>query len=302
MGILALLARTAVGADGLQPRPVPKYQAVPQPEHQISFRREGHELTRLHYGPALRRPFLFPVIGPSGRELTRLGHPHDPEGHSHHNSVWISHHDVNGVDFWGDRGAGRIVHRRIIKLEDGDQRAAAVTENEWLDGDGRPLLRETRTIGVEATSTEGWLLTVAFRLLAVVDVEFGRTPFGFVGVRVAKSMGVNDGGGRILNSEGGVNEAEVFWKRARWVDYSGAVAIGEVEGLSLMDHADNPNHPAVFHVRNDGWMGASFSHASPVKLPKGATLELRYGVFVHGESPSGEVLETAWQSFSGRRE
>ena len=43
-------------------------------------------------------------------------------------------------------------------------------------------------------------------------------------VRMAKTIGVIDGGGRILNSEGQLNEKEVFRKPARWVDYSGAVA------------------------------------------------------------------------------
>ena len=55
-------------------------------------------------------------------------------------------------------------------------------------------------------------------------VTFGKTPFGFLGVRVAKLMGVHDGGGTIRNSQGGVNEKGVFWKPARWVDYSGRVA------------------------------------------------------------------------------
>jgi hypothetical protein len=52
-----------------------------------------------------------------------MGHPHDPESHSHHNSVWISHFDVNGTDFWGDRGGGRIRHKRIVEFEDADEQA-----------------------------------------------------------------------------------------------------------------------------------------------------------------------------------
>ena len=38
--------------------------------------------------------------------------------------------------------------------------------------------------------------------------------------------GVHDGGGTIRNSEGGVNEAGVFWKPARWCDYSGRIQTG----------------------------------------------------------------------------
>src|SRR4051812_14818495 len=77
-------------------RPVPLMQVIPLPDAQASIRCDGEELTRDHFGPTLRRPFLYPVAGPSGRSLTRMGHPHDPEGHSHHNSVWAAHESVNG--------------------------------------------------------------------------------------------------------------------------------------------------------------------------------------------------------------
>ena len=102
------------------PKTVPLMQAIPLPYQQVSFQRDGVELCRYHFGSDLRRPFMFPVVGPSGRSLTRMGHPHEPVTHSHHNSIWISHNDVNGLSFWEDRGKGRIVHEQIESLEDSD--------------------------------------------------------------------------------------------------------------------------------------------------------------------------------------
>src|SRR5688572_21613305 len=115
----ALASANLTAADG--PKLVPKMQALPLPNHEVSFQRDGEELTRYYFGPDLRQPFLYPIIGPSGRSLTRMGHPHDPESHSHHNSVWISHNDVNGVSFWDDRAKGRIVHQRVERFEDSDE-------------------------------------------------------------------------------------------------------------------------------------------------------------------------------------
>ena len=103
--VLMALAGVSFGA---QKQPVPFLQAVPLPNHEISFQRDGAEIARYYFGPDLNRPFVFPIIGPSGRSLTRMGHPRDPESHSHHNSVWVSHNDVNGVSFWDDRAKGRI--------------------------------------------------------------------------------------------------------------------------------------------------------------------------------------------------
>ena len=289
-------------------KPIPQVSAEPLPHHQVSFFHEGRELTRYHFDPADRRPFLYPLVGPAGHSLTRMGHPHDPVGHSHHNSVWISHHSVNGVNFWADRGSnlGRIVPQRLENLTDGDDAASLLTLNDWIaDQSGDRLLIERRRIEVRPLA-EG-------ETLVLIDLEFSpdkhpvtfeKTPFGLVAVRMRKSIGVHDGGGTIRNSVGGVNEkgldgAEgVFWKPARWCDYSGVVVGSAVEGIALFDHPQNPNHPTVFHVRDDGWMGACLTFDAPRTLAVGQTLRLRYALYVHGRLPTRDAMDAQWKSFA----
>src|SRR3954452_2931 len=141
LAVLALLAMAQGGQaqviDLPDARPVPRMQVIPLPGDRASVQRDGVELTAYHFGPTLKRPFLFPVIGPSGRSLTRMGHPHDPVTHSHHNSVWVAHHDVNGDSFWDDRGAGRIVHRNIVRYDDSETAASIVALNAWVGKGGR---------------------------------------------------------------------------------------------------------------------------------------------------------------------
>jgi len=282
-----------------KPKPVPRMQVIPMPYYQASFQRNGVELTRYHFGPGLHRPFLFPIIGPSGRSLTRMGHPHDPESHSHHNSVWISHNDVGGVSFWSDRGGGKIRHKRIIKFEDFGERSSIFTENEWLTNESKVLLLEIRRVTVLLLPDSEWLLIIDMEFKAKDStVTLGKTPFGMIGVRMAKTIGVNDGCGRIRNSEGAVNEKEVLWKRARWVDYSGAVTNKNLEGIMLFDHPDNPNFPTYFHVRNDGWMGASLTFDGPRKIQPNEPLHLRYGLYVHNDIKAKDALETKWKRFT----
>lgn len=286
-------------------RPVPRLQTVPQPYAQISFQRDGVEVARYHFDKDLRRPFLFPLIGPSGRSVTRMGHPRDPEGHSHHNSVWITHHDVNGVSFWGDRTPGKIVHQRIEAMdEDATSNTAFVQSiNHWINekDNNALMLVERRRTTLELLPDNELLLTLDLRLELPPDknqpVTLGKTPFGMVGVRMAKTVGTLDGGGVIRNSEGQVNEQQVFWKPAKWCDYSGPMTATTTEGATLFDHPDNPHHPTVFHVRGDGWMGASLTQARELQITREAPLQLRFGVYVHAGTPTVEALGQRWEAF-----
>lgn len=293
-----------VRADDLLPdaRPVPRVQVEPLPYGQASVLFEGREFARYHYDPSLRRPFVYPLIGPSGRSVTRMGHPRDPNGHSHHNSFWVSHHDVDGIDFWGDQGAGRILHRRVLEFEDTDAEARVAVANAWVGADGQALLDEERRMRFIPLADRQWLLILDLKLNAVGKPRtLGKTPFGLVGVRMAKTIGVKDGGGRVRNSEGGLNEAGVFWKPARWMDYSGRISAEATEGITLMDHPGNPGHPTPFHVRDDGWMGACATFSEPRTLTPGQPLVLRYGLLIHAGVPDAAGLDAQFQEFASRK-
>ncbi len=285
-------------------KPVPAVEVIPLPYDQASFRHLDRELTRYHFGPALRRPFWYPILGPAGRSLTRMGHPRDPHTHSHHNSVWISHANLGGVNFWADHGRdlGRIVHRLVKQYEDGNRSAWMLSLGAWQDAQGKVLLNEWRRCEVELLGPHDWLMLIDLHLEAppTGPVTFGQTPFGLIGVRMAKTIGVHDGGGRILNSEGQINEKQVFRKPARWVDYSGPLTNRLRGGISLMDHPQNPGHPTPFHVRGDGWMGPCLTRKHPLTNHPAKPLRRRDGRWAHAGVPKPEQIEKQWQAFIRR--
>jgi hypothetical protein len=283
-------------------KPVPRLQVIPLPYEQASFQRDGIELTRYHFGKTLHRPFLFPVVGPGGRFLTRLGHPLDPVGHSHHNSVWVSHNNVNGDDFWGDQSGSRIVHQRLVRYTDGSDEASLVAVNAWIGKEGQVHLLERRRVTVLLLPEREWLLILDLQFEAPKKpATLGKTSFGLVGVRMAKTIGVRDGGGLIRNSEGNVNEQGpngVFHKRARWVDFSGPITADAAEGITLFDHPSNPNHPSHFHVRDDGFMTTSLTQDKEITVQPGQLLRLRYGLYVHAGVPEAKALDGRWNTFA----
>src|SRR5262245_15540136 len=128
--VLCLASQAIAQVELPSARPIPRMQVIPLPDDQAAVQRDGQEISRYYFGTGtqgekLRRPFRYPLIGPSGKSLTRMGHPHDPNTHSHHNSVWVSHHVVGDVGFWNDASSsqGRIIHQRIVRYEDGDDEA-----------------------------------------------------------------------------------------------------------------------------------------------------------------------------------
>ena len=161
-------------------------------------------------------------------------------------------------------------------------------------------MTERRRTGVRVLDKGEWLLLLDSQLEAPpgAPVTLAPTAFGMCAVRMAKTIGVHDGGGTIRNSEGGVDEAGCFRKPARWVDYSGPITPTASEGITLFDHPKNPSHPSPFHVRDDGWMGAALTFGGEIVIQPGQPLRLRYALYVHSGIPPVEALQKRWEAFA----
>lgn len=304
----------ADGAARRSPR-FPKMELRPKQamDGTIAVRHDGAPMTRYHRGPNAdaagpsttsameppRRPFLHPVRGPDGAELTELGKPHDPTGsHDHHYSLWVAHANVDGEDFWTESG-GAIRHDGFRSLEDGPVFGRLIAENRWTIDD-RALLAERRTITCYAPQESFHVidLDLELRPAGAEPVELGETPFGFLGARVRQSMSVFDGGGEIRNADGDVNEHGAFREPSRWIDTAGPVGPDRWSGIALMDHPENPRHPTAWHCRNDGWMGASTTLGEPLTIAPEEPLRLRYRACLHhGDAVEGHV-ERRYRSFA----
>lgn len=287
---------------GTAPSSFPRVEVLPQPDLAFSFQVDGREILRYHAGASHPKPHFYPVVGPAGRPVTRITHPRDPHGHGHHLSLWIGHQNAGGHNFWEHfRSPARIVHDRVLKIEDGASAALAIAAR-WLDGEKKAVLRDERVWRLTPLGTSGeFYLDLTLTLVPETPaLELGRSNFGMLAVRVAKTMGVQDGKGRITNSEGKHDEGGLMpHRRARWCDYSGVAAPPEVwNGITLFDHPENPGHPAYFHVRNDGWMGAALTQAGGITLSKEKPLVLRYRFWVHDGPCDPRKADAAWAEWA----
>lgn len=96
------------------------------------------------------KPILWPIIGPTGKPMTRAYPlqqlPHEKKDHPHQRSLWFSHGLVNGIDFWTEKtGCGTIKHREFVKIE-GGKTGLIVTRNDWLGPDEKSQCEDRRTL------------------------------------------------------------------------------------------------------------------------------------------------------------
>lgn len=296
-------------ASAHQPPQPTRCEIVPLAEHSVSLQIDGVEKTRWHYGSEYPRPFFFPFNGPSGSSLTRMGHP-GASNHDHHRSVWFAHNNVGGSDFWSDNTKSQIRQKTWYAYSDGPDEAVMATLLGWFDADGRELM-EQELVAALLPLPEGehaLEFQVTLRPPTGSDpVEFDKTNFGFLAVRVAKSISAHFGGGVLTNSEGAVGELDIFGKQARWMDYSGLIAIGSgddrqmvTEGITYFDHPANPRYPTHWHVREDGWMGASFCFAEAYSIAADEPLVLRYLLHAHSGTYDPAKAARVQEAFAAR--
>lgn len=247
------------------------------------------------------KPILWPLVGPTGKEMTRAwpmreGNADEKTDHVHQRSFWFTHGSVNGISFWheGD-GHGDIVHREFLKVAGGRQ-GSIVTRNDWLDGFGKRICRDERRMRFGADETTRWIDLDVTLFADESPVTFGDTKEGCFGLRVAGTMDVEKKlGGRIVNAEGLVDD-QAWGKPSPWVDYQGPVD-GQRVGIAIFNHPTSFRYPTHWHVRTYGLFAANpfglhdfyndSSKDGSYVLEPGKSFTLKHRVVLH----SGNELE-----------
>ena len=280
----------------------PRCQIIPQAAHEVSFHIDDREVLRWNAGTDYPRPFFFPVVAPSGAIITRMGHPGAPD-HDHHQSIWFAHHKVLGIDFWGNTSEATIRQLQWLAYDDGVDTCRMAVELGWFDGhDPAPLLKQELICEIRPLAEPNeFTMELQSRFAPVAEsLEFQKTNFGFLAVRVAKSVSAVFGGGVLTGSEGTQTEKQLFERIARWIDYSGATNRQgtQIEGITYIDHPSNPGQPTGWHVRDDGWLCASPCMNEAITTTKQSPLTLRYLLHIHSGTVQPERANSLHAAFS----
>lgn len=238
--------------------------------------------------PELPRPYFKDLRTVTGVPVSRNYPPvegQDPTDHAtYHPGLWMAFGDINGADFW--RNKARVEHVRFVEEPSvsGSTLRFAV-ENRYLN-EGTAICTDSTTYTL--TVAEGrWTLGIDAAFSPVGEsMTFGDQEEMGLGVRVATPVMVKNDG-RIINSDGKINEPEVWGQVAEWADYS-TVTYGERYGVVIIPDPRN-FRPSWFHARDYGLLVANpfgnkaftDGEASAVTVKKGEDFHLRFRVVVY---------------------
>jgi hypothetical protein len=256
------------------------------------------------------RPFFYPVLAADGTAVT--DDHYGQKEHPHHNSLWVGHGDVNGVDHWALK-SDQTPQQRHIKFEkvEGD---AIVEELTWDGQNAQPMLHERRTLRFEPLPGGSRAIDFTEEYTPV----FGPVTFqdtkeaGLVAVRLTKSISDNPtittAAG--VHGEGMKAEKQAWGKAADWCDESGNVN-GKEYGVAVLDDPRNPLHPTRWHVRAYGLLAANpfglsyfdkgaAKHAGDFKMEPGKTVTFRYQVIVHEGGAAAAGIASQYQEYAAK--
>ncbi len=255
------------------------------------------------------KPILWPIVGPTGKRVTRaypMGElPGEEKDHPHQRSLWFTHGSVGGVSFWEESPkAGSIVHRKFVTLASAPK-PAIVTENDWVAPGGKKICEDQRALSFGADAAARWIDFDITIKASEGALTFGDTKEGMFGIRVAESMKVEGKkgkklGGKIVNSEG-KTDASAWGRAAAWVDYHGPVE-GQVLGIAVFNHPKSFRFPTYWHVRTYGLFAANpfglhdFPGGEKLDgshtVARGESIRFCYRVWLHsGDEKQGRVAE-----------
>jgi hypothetical protein len=340
--ILFLLLPFLSGYSGAAPSKSKGIQVINKPaEHRVDVTVDGAPFTSYIFPETLKKPVLFPIQSAEGHMVTR-GFPLEPRpgervDHPHHVGFWFNHGDVNGFDFWNNSNAiatgeknkmGTILHKKVIQAVGGKQQGLLEVAADWIQGDGKLVLKENTTFVFRATP-HARIIDRITKLTAFQEkVTFKDNKEGVLGIRVCRALEqpsknpevYTDSSGRPMsvptldntgvtglyrNSDGLTGDA-VWSSRAPWTMLSGVVE-GEKVTVAILDQPQNPGYPTYWHARGYGLFAANmlgekvFTNGKKefnFAIEPGKTALFHYRIIIFSGETTPEQVRTQQELFA----
>ncbi|HSH96364.1 MAG TPA: PmoA family protein [Roseimicrobium sp.] len=324
----ALLAANAILPSTTSAADKPKGFTVEESASGVTVSYNGELVTKYVVESESNKPFLWPVIGPTGKAVTRAYPMEDikseQQDHPHHRGIWFGHEHVNDSDTWHEKRTvdetkkkdsekeawmarlGPTKHRKFKSVKADANSATIIAIDDYLDSKGAKIMEDERVVRFRANGDQRVIdYDITFKATAG-DVTFNDVKDAGFNIRVPSAMAVDSKkGGHILTSEG-ITDKEAWGTRAAWCSYYGPLD-GEVVGITMLNHPSSFRHPTPWHVRTYGLLTANpfGTHSLNPKaedgtfvLKKGASMALRHRIILHKGDPKAADIAGQFEKYS----
>ncbi len=295
----------------------------------VSFTRKGDSIqvaiggkpfTAYHFDPNTSKAYFQPLRDAHGVVVTRsypigdtipAANLHDPSLEPHQRPMYFGHGDINGYNFWAEgvfakyyasdfpSNYGRMVFRKIDEMRGGPSSGTIRAKFDLEGPDHKPFAQETQEFTFRGDE-DSRSIDCKFVIHANHGpANFGDTKEGTFAIRLASELDAPKG--TMVDSEGRHGEAQIWGKRANWVDVDGNIDSQSL-GVAIFDSPRSFRHPTYWHARGYGLLAANpfglsfFLHDSKQNgsytVPAGKSINFQYRVFIHdGNYKQAHVAE-----------
>lgn len=299
----------------------------------VAIQINGKPFSMLHFGKQEHKPFLHPLLTPSGKNILR-GFPVDPlPGDStdrpHQRGLWIGTEGLRGPtgldDFWENdplyppAHKGAIIFQDLTSATDGTDQGVLSFVSHWISSAGQLWVVDRRKITFYSKPSDCRMLDIDIEFEAKQPVTFKDTQDGVLALRLALPFDVHYDG-KVVNAQGGVNEEGTRGHRSEWLDWYGNMdpkeyhttphGHGERVGVAVFDHPSNLNYPSRWQVKDFGdfsvnpFAGQIFqkfdktAQNAEYAMKSGDKLHLRYRVLIH---PGEQQVDGAFKEWVSQK-
>ena len=253
-------------------------------------------------------PYFYPLRAlKSGLSLTA----ETAEPFPHHRSVFFGLDKINGANFWQNNpDKDRIMSKKLGLGECTERSAEILNECLWTPFEKDPIIADKRRFVVNIIDNETYTLDTYIEMTALTDIVVDKTNHGFFGVRTEYDLSV-DGGGVLINSEGGQKQGQTHGRPAKWIASYGKRSgreDGLVEGLAIMSppYKRSPFDRNKWFTRDYGNFSPmpfdSFANDEKFLMPKNEVLHFAYRIVAFTGVPNQSFLNKQWDEFTALSE
>jgi len=238
------------------------------------------------FGTSYYRSWVYPLYTPSGLTVVR----EFPFDHPFHNGVFVAQNPARVGErtgnFWAlpiprsaddhiQTAIGRVDAQGYPRVELSASCASLFLESVWRDENGEPMFDEQRAIIFRSVEGATVCDVHSGKHATYADVEFGKTKFGSIGMRVDERLlpgagGIVVGGLDGTLRRGSADEAANFME-CDFVAYETVEGTARPYGVCMMILANSASESrrGPWFIRDYGMAMFNATQDGPIHLPQG---------------------------------